>query len=86
MEPRPRCTVRVPHGPGGRTGSGIESREQEGGDGGCRGRDPACELEEREEGAPPPGRGILWAKSLQSCPTLCDSMACQAPLSMGFSR
>ena len=30
----------------------------------------------------------LHAKSLQSCPTLCDPMnvACQAPLSMGFSR
>ena len=28
------------------------------------------------------------AKSLQSCPTLCDpwTAACQAPLSMGFSR
>ena len=29
------------------------------------------------------------AKSLQSCPTLCDpvgSVGCQAPLSMGFSR
>ena len=28
------------------------------------------------------------AKSLQSCPTLCDpwTVACQAPLSMGFSR
>ena len=30
----------------------------------------------------------LRAKSLQSCPTLCDLWAtvCQAPLSMGFSR
>ena len=31
----------------------------------------------------------MCAKSLQSCPTLCDLMnckACQAPLSMGFSR
>ena len=28
------------------------------------------------------------AKSLQSCPTLCDPQmaACQAPLSLGFSR
>ena len=29
------------------------------------------------------------AKSLQSCPTLCDAVNCvarQAPLSMGFSR
>ena len=24
--------------------------------------------------------------SLQSCPTLCDPIACQAPVSMGFSR
>ena len=37
------------------------------------------------------GRGQIWcvrAKSLQSCPTLCDPMdiACQAPLFMGFSR
>lgn len=60
-----RCTVRVPHGPGCRTGPGIESRGQErgsvegarGGGGGCRGREPVCELEEREEGSPPPGRG-----------------------------
>ena len=32
---------------------------------------------------------VLHAESLQSCPTLCDlmdSVACQAPLSMGFSR
>ena len=30
----------------------------------------------------------VWAKSLQSCPTLCDlwTVAYQAPLSMGFSR
>ena len=31
----------------------------------------------------------MSAKSLQLCPTLCDPMdciACQAPLSMGFSR
>ena len=30
----------------------------------------------------------VFAKSLQSCPTLCDPMDCshQAPLSMGFSR
>ena len=31
----------------------------------------------------------MFAKSLQSCLTLCDSMdyiACQAPLSMGFSK
>ena len=28
----------------------------------------------------------LCAKSHQSCLTLCDSVACQAPLSMGFSR
>ena len=31
----------------------------------------------------------MQAKQLQSCPTLCDPMdytACQAPLSMGFSR
>ena len=30
----------------------------------------------------------VWAKLLQSCPTLCDPtvVACQAPLSMGFSR
>ena len=29
----------------------------------------------------------MRAKWLQSCPTLCDPMvACQAPLSMGFSR
>ena len=28
----------------------------------------------------------MHAKSLQSFPTLCDSMVCQAPLSMGFSR
>ena len=32
--------------------------------------------------------GNVHAKSLQSCLTLCDSLdlACQAPLSMGFSR
>ena len=31
---------------------------------------------------------MLHAQSLQSCPTLCDPMACSlpAPLSMGFSR
>ena len=31
---------------------------------------------------------IVRAKSFQSCPTLCDptAVACQAPLSMGFSR
>ena len=32
---------------------------------------------------------VVYAKSLQSYPTLCDSMNCvthQAPLSMGFSR
>ena len=28
----------------------------------------------------------VHAKLLQLCPTLCDSMNCQAPLSMGFSR
>ena len=30
----------------------------------------------------------MQAKSLQSCPTLCNpwTIACQAPLSMGFSR
>ena len=30
----------------------------------------------------------MCAKSLQSCPTLCDPMDCspQAPLSLGFSR
>ena len=28
----------------------------------------------------------MHAKLLQSCPTLCDPMNCQAPLSMGFSR
>ena len=38
------------------------------------------------------GWRILWtvhAKSLQSCPTLCNPVDCiyrQAPLSMGFSR
>ena len=33
-------------------------------------------------------RACMRAKSLQSCPTLCDPMDCspQAPLSMGFSR
>ena len=33
--------------------------------------------------------GCVHAKSFQSCPTLCDPMdyiACQAPLSVGFSR
>ena len=40
----------------------------------------------------PPGKSYVTAyvhaKSLQSCPTLCDAMdvAHQAPLSMGFSR
>ena len=31
---------------------------------------------------------VLCARTLQSCPTLCDlwTVACQAPLSMGFSR
>ena len=30
---------------------------------------------------------VFCAKSLQSCPTLCDPMDCsQPPLSMGFSR
>ena len=31
---------------------------------------------------------LLHAKSLQSCPTLCNPMdySCQAPLSVGFSR
>ena len=28
----------------------------------------------------------VCAQSLQLCPTLCDPVACQAPLSMGFSR
>ena len=28
----------------------------------------------------------MRAKSLQSCPTLCDPVDHQAPLSMGFSR
>ena len=28
----------------------------------------------------------MCAKLLQSFPTLCDPIACQAPLSMGFSR
>ena len=28
----------------------------------------------------------MHAKSLQLCSTLCNPMACQAPLSMGFSR
>ena len=31
-------------------------------------------------------RLCVQAKSLQSFPTLCDPMVCQAPLSMGFSR
>ena len=33
-------------------------------------------------------RACMRAKSLQSCPTLCDPMDCspQAPLSMGFPR
>ena len=30
--------------------------------------------------------GHVHAKSLQSCPTPCDPMDCQTPLSMGFSR
>ena len=29
---------------------------------------------------------LLCAKSLQSCPSLRNTMSCQAPLSMGFSR
>ena len=35
-----------------------------------------------------PPQGLMLAKSLQSCPTLCDpwTVAHQAPLSMGFSR
>ena len=28
----------------------------------------------------------MHAKSLQMCPTLCNPVACQVPLSMGFSR
>ena len=28
----------------------------------------------------------MSVQSLQSCPTLCDPMDCQAPLFMGFSR
>ena len=28
----------------------------------------------------------VCAKSLHLCPTVCDPMGCQAPLSMGFSR
>ena len=31
-------------------------------------------------------RVCVCVKLLQSCTTFCDSMGCQAPLSMGFSR
>ena len=51
----PRCAVRVPHGPGRRTGPGIECRGQEGGS--VEGARGGLQREEREEGSPPPGSG-----------------------------
>ena len=49
--------MRVPHGhgPGHRTGPGIESRGQEGGS--VEGARGGLQREEREEGSPPPGSG-----------------------------
>lgn len=47
--------MRVPHGPGRRTGPGIECRGQEGGS--VEGARGGLQREEREEGSPPPGSG-----------------------------